>query len=170
MKKEKRDVPLKNYIIALLIVLGVVILTFYIKKTYDLSEERNLSQSILSRIIGEIKYDEIDNVFLEINGDYFIYISYSKNSEISAFEKQLKNLIVNNDLQNNFYYLNVNDEKKDDNLIKDLNNKFKLNNKKIDYIPAILYYENGDFKDLITSKKDQIITINDVSNLIKEMK
>ncbi len=169
MEKEKRDIPLKNYIIALLIVLGTVFLAFYIKKSYEISRVRNSSQSVLSRVIGEIKYDEIDNVFLEINGSYYIYISHLSNDEIVILEEDLKELIATHDLQNNFYYLNVNDKNNNANLIKKLNNKFKLEAKKINYLPTVLYYEDGEFKDLITSSKNKTITIEEIKTLVGEI-
>lgn len=169
MEKEKRDIPLKNYIIALLIVLGTVFLAFYIKKSYEISRVRNSSQSVLSRVIGEIKYDEIDNVFLEINGSYYIYISHLSNDEIVILEEDLKELIATHDLQNNFYYLNVNDKNNNANLIKNLNNKFKLEAKKINYLPTVLYYEDGEFKDLITSSKNKTITIEEIKTLVGEI-
>lgn len=169
MKSEKREVPLKNYFIALLVVLGVVLLTIYFKASYNLKEELSFSQSVLSRTIGEIKYDEIDNVFLEVNGDYFIYISYSRNAEVNRLEKKLKEIIINQELQNNFYYLNVSDMN-EKNLIMELNQKLNLTKEKINKLPTILYYEDGVFKDLITSDNDDLISVDEIKDLINEMK
>ena len=119
-KEKKREVPLKNYIIGLLIIIAVFLVTWYAKKTYEISMQNKLSQSVLSRVVGEIKYDETDNVLLEKSANYFIYISYANDKKTYDLEKQIKSTISKYEIQDNFYYLNVTDEMEKDNFIEKL--------------------------------------------------
>ncbi len=147
MKNEpKRSIPKKNYIKAILLFVGVVALVLYARQIFLLRTENDLNQSSLSRVIGEVKYEEISNVFVETSFSYFVYINNTSSKEIQEFENKIKTYIVNNDLQNNFYYLNVTDRSDDNNLIGDLNKRLKTNNK-IATLPTIVYFEDGEYRN-----------------------
>lgn len=156
--KEKREVPLKNYFIALLIVLVIAIVVLYAKKTYEINTSQRLSQSVLSRVVGEIKYNEISSALGEKSSNYFIYISYVKKEDIYNLETKLKKIIANYELQDNFYYINVTDELEDANLISNLNTKFNLNLSSKDNLPLILYYESGTLKSILKSYDDGLFS------------
>jgi len=149
--KELREVPLKNYFIALLVVLAIVIVVLYAKRTYELNTEKKLSQSVLSRVVGEIKYKEISNALGEKSTNYFVYISYVNDENIYNLEIKLKKLIANYELQDNFYYINVTDELNDTDLISNLNTKFKINLSDKTNIPLVLYYQAGNLKSILKS-------------------
>lgn len=165
MKKEElRKIPLKNYIKALILLIMVIIIVLYARKLYVVAEENNLNNSVLSRLVGEVKYNEFDNVFLEASEDYFMYISYLNDESIHDMENILKDLIIERNLQNNFYYLNVSDIMKEEDYLNKINNKLNLKNKIIS-IPTILYYEDGKFvESLNTSTSDKIFTKKEMNN------
>ena len=147
MKNEtKRSIPKKNYIKAVLLFIGVVGVVLYARQIILLREENNLNRSSLSRVIGEIKDEEITNVFVETSSSYFVYINNTNSKEIQEFEEKIKNYIVNNDLQNNFYYLNVTERNEDESLISDLNKKLKTNTK-INVLPTIIYFKDGEYQN-----------------------
>ncbi len=166
MKKDSlRKVPLKNYAIAFLVLLGIVIVTFYIKKVYELSVENKLSQSVLSRLVGEVKYDEVENVLLEKTSDYFIYISYTSNKDTYNLENELKDIISKYEIEANFYYLNVTNDLEETNFIANLNTKLGSNIGSINSLPVILYYQNNTLKDYISSYND-LFNISDFEALL----
>ena len=162
---KKREIPLKNYFISLIIVIGVVLLTFYIVKVYKISEEMRLSESVLSRIVGEVKYEEIDSVLLEKADSYFIYLSYAGDKEIYETEKELKDLITVYDLQDHFYYINITDEI-DDELVAKINKDFNLKkDNKIKNLPSILYYKEGKL-DKTFNKATDVFTLDDLKKFL----
>lgn len=164
--KEKRKVPLKNYFIAFLILLGILIVTLYAKKTYELTNEKRLSQSVLSRVVGEIKYNEISSALVEKSANYFIYIGYVNNEDIYNLEVKLKKIIANYELQDNFYYINVTDELADPDLITNLNIKFNLNLNNQNNIPFILYYQNGHLKSMLKSSDGKLFNPKNLERIL----
>lgn len=164
-KEKKREVPLKNYIIGVLIIISVILVTWYAKKTYEISMQNKLSQSVLSRVVGEIKYDETDSVLLEKSSNYFIYISYANDKKTYNLEKKIKSLISKYEIQDNFYYLNVTDEMENDNFIEKLNNKLDSNIGSANSLPVIMYYENDSLRSYLSSYNN-LFTIKDFENML----
>ena len=164
-KEKKREVPLKNYIIGALIIIGIIIVTFYAKRTYEISVQNKISQSVLARVVGEVKYNETDSVLLEKSPNYFIYISYANDKKTYNLENKIKNLISKYEIQDNFYYLNVTDEMEKDNFIEKLNNKLGSNIGSANSLPVIIYYENDNLKSYLSSYNG-LFSITDFENML----
>ena len=131
----------------IVIILGCL-LTYKMANIYKANK---LSQSVLTRVIGSIGYDDIDNTMNEMTSDDFIIISFVKSEDSRKIEKNLKKIIIDNDLQNNTYYLDVTDKMLEDDYLDELNEKFKLTgSNKIDGLPTILYYKDGKFIKKVT--------------------
>lgn len=163
-KKSKRNIPLKNYIIVLFIIIGIVFLTLYLFR-----DNEEVVQSDLYRVVYEIQYEELNSsVFDETTDDYFIYISYLDDNNVAKLEQKVKNIIVANDLQNNFYYLNATELKEDELFIMDLNNKLNLTEEKVQDLPSIIFYNNNKVEKVITSKKNRTFNVNELKKIIKE--
>ena len=97
-------------------------------------------------------YLEIDNirelrsVLTETPSYYFLYISYIGDSNVYNLEKELKPLIDEYQLQNNFYFLNVTDFKDSNvNYREDIAEILGIDASIISDIPVILYYSDGEF-------------------------
>lgn len=162
-KISKRNIPFKNYIIVFIIMVGIVFLTLYL-----FGGKENLVQSDLYRIIYEIQYDELDSsVFEETSDNYFIYISYLDDNEVAKLEEKVKNIIVDNNLQTSFYYLNATTLKETDNFVNDLNKKLSLEELQIENLPAIIFYHNNEVEKVISSKANKTFNIKELNNIIK---
>ncbi len=165
MEVKKREVPLKNYVIAVLILIAIVVVFLYAKKTYELNVQNKISQSVLSRLVGEINYEETDSVFLDKNTNYFIYISYPSDKKTYNLEKELKKAIAKYEIEDNFYYLNVTDEMEKDNFIERLNNKLNASIGSTNSLPVILYYQDNKLKAYLSSYND-LFKIKDFENML----
>ncbi len=161
---SKRNIPLKNYIIVLFIIIGVVFLTIYIFR-----DNEEIIKSDLYRTVYEIQYEELNSsVFDETTDNYFIYISYLDDNNVAKLEQKLKDIIVANDLQTNFYYLNASELKEEEFFIEDLNEKLNLTEEKIEQLPSIIFYYNNKVEKVISSKKNRTFNVNDLKKIIKE--
>lgn len=161
-KSKTRNIPRKNYVIVLCIILVVVLLTLYIFQWYKVSKEGKVASSYLMHsktIAYEIKdLDEISSVFSEAPEEYFVYISYVNSEEIYNLEKDLKNVIDEYHLKDNFYYLNVTSYMKEDNYLNKINEAFALKDQKVEHLPTILYFKNGKLvTDGIVKREDNKI-------------
>lgn len=171
-KKNERYISTRNYVIAFIVMALIVVLTLYGFKWYEVYEENKVSQSYLIKegtIKNEIKdLNEIEAIFSEAPDEYFIYISYSNDENIYKMEKDLKELILDYNLQDKFYYINVTDIKTNDNYIEELNEALNLDEQKITKVPTILYYKNGTLTKggILNRDDDNIISAADFQQFL----
>lgn len=174
VKTNERYIPLKNYCIAAVIIIGIILLTWYGFAWYRVVKENKLSKSYLvsEKVISqEIKsLDEVQDVLSEPLSTYFIYISYTGSEEIYNMEKDIKELITKYDLADRFYYLNVTKIKDEDNVIDKINESLHLEGKEIEQIPTILYIKDGVVIDSTTREDNKIMTKGDFQKLLDSNK
>ena len=170
IKKNERFIPLKNYIIAIGLVVVFIALTWYGFAWYKIKEEQKVSESYLAKekvIFKELDLDEVSAVFSEPPAEYFIYVSYTGDKEIYNMEKELKSLIQEYNLNENMYFLNVTSTKKEDNYIKKINEKLNMEKIKVEKVPTIIYFKDGKAVDLINRKDDNIMNEGDFAQLLE---
>ncbi|MBR1413367.1 MAG: hypothetical protein IJ574_01685 [Bacilli bacterium] len=171
MKKVKKNkyIPTKNYILTILLIIGIIFLVLYITKWHevkdnqDLTEHYLISSNTISLYIDE--YNEIDSILTEAPSYFFILLGDTNNKDVYNLEKDIQSTIEKYDLENNFYLFDITNMKKEEtNYLDKINNKFDLTGKKkITKIPTILYFENNKFINSVDNKED-------LNNLIKLFK
>ena len=144
-KKEKlREIPKKNYIYLLLILLGTILLLIYIYKWYDTYNESELNTSIMNEYLTVINYNELDNYIIE-NKDAVIYVSILGNEKINRFERKFKNAILDNNLKNEILYLDLTNEN-----INIVTKKLQID----ENFPHLVVYTNGIITDTYNIKEN----------------
>ena len=170
--KNDRYIPVKNYIIAGLIVVGSILLVLYGFSWYRAYQKHLYSKSYLvknSIITKEIKSKtEFDNVLKESGNEYFVLISYTGSKDTYKLEKDLKKVITDYNIEDYFYYYNVTDLKKDKNYIDEINNSLKEFDVKIKNVPTIIYVNNNAItKSGIINRDDKnMMTAGDFQKLL----
>lgn len=150
MKKEK-EIPLKNYIllsIVLILTIVVVIYFFLWKNTYEKSK---LQTPILDDYLLVINYNELNNYLVE-NKDAIIYISKLNNENIRLFENKFKNIINKNNLNNKILYLDLTEELKENNIVKEINKKY---GKEMTEVPTIVIIKDGKISSFYNIKENK---------------
>ena len=169
-KNNSRYIPLKNYVLAIMIVAIAIFLVLYLFEWYKVKnlEKYGTSYLISSNTINlEIKdYEEIPLVLSETSNDYFIFINYLNVEETYKLEKELKDVIDEYNLKDIFYYINVTKLKEKKDYLSNLNDALNLEDK-IKNVPTILYYHNNELAEVI-SNKDDIISADDLEDIIKK--
>ena len=102
----KKEIPLKNYFILILVILLTILAVFYMRDWYNTSKEFYAQNSVMTKVVREIKNDEISNYILE-NQKFILYVSSGRNTNIKSFENEFKNLIQKMDLGENVLYMNL---------------------------------------------------------------
>ena len=168
--RNERVIPIKNYLISVLIIIGAILLTFYGFEWYKVIKEHKVSTSYLIKekvISQEIKdIDEIDSIFSEVPKSYYVYVSYTGDENIYNMEKDLEKIIKDYNLSDKFYYLNITSIKNDKDVIEKINNKLKLSEKKITSIPTIIYYNEGEPVYIINKEGSGIMQAGDFQKLL----
>ena len=162
MPKEKRVVPIKNYIYLSIIILVTILLVFYFYLWYLTYEESKLNNQIMDRYLQVINYNELDD-YLQENKDAIIYASVLEEQKIRNFEINFKETIIENSLKKEILYLDLteiyNNKKEKEKAIK----KYQINNKNISNVPSILVFEEGNLTKIYDIKENNY----DIDNLKK---
>lgn len=159
-KNKNVSISIKNWIIVLGVILGIVFIVLYINKWQEVKTEEKyltsylVSTNTISLVMNDIK--EISAVLSETPSQYFVYIGYTKDKSVYDFEKKLKPIIDDYDLQNSFYYFDFTELKDCDcNQYEDMAKALGVEKKEIENIPVILYFKDGKlFGHGITSIED----------------
>lgn len=143
-----REVPLKNYLYLLLILIVSTLFLIYIYAWYKTYNESKLYTGIMNNYLTVINYNELDNYIIE-NKDAIIYVSVLGNEDINKFEEKFKNNISENNLKNTILYLNLTDENID-RATKEL--QIDAN------FPYLVVYTNGQITDTYSIKENNYST------------
>ena len=163
--KEENKVtePKLDYKMILIIILALLIVVIGIAKIGGVFENKDYTKSYLLKnkiITNELKKEDISSTLQ--NKETFIFITSLNqeeeyNEEEYNLEKDLKKVIKDNDLKDNFYiYL------KDENT--NLRELFGIEeNTKT---PTILYFKNGNFVDKVERQDEKMIEAGDFAKLL----
>ena len=168
-KIKYKNQIVKKYIIGLCIILAIIFLALYLNKWNTVKEQEKylnsylISTNTISLEMNDI--NEIQSVLSETPNYYFLYISYTGEEDVFNLEKELKPLIDEYQLQNNFYFLNITDFKDTNkNYKEDVAQELGINASIISEVPIILYFKDGslattqgiftaeEFKDLLENQ------------------
>lgn len=170
IKKNETFIPVKNYILAAVIVVVIIGLTWYAFAWYNVVQENKVSTSYLvqEKIISKEITDlnEVNNIFSEAPDSYFVYISYTGDEQVYNMEKSLKSVIKAYNLSDNMYYLNVTSIKDEKDYMDKVNKALGLTDRKVVKVPTILYFEEGKLVEMTDTKSDLLMTRSDFQKLI----
>lgn len=170
VKKNERYIPLKNYVLAAVIVVVIIALTIYGFAWYKVLQENKVSTSYLVKekvISNEIQsLEEVSAVFSEPLDTYFLYISYTGSEEIYNMEKDLEKIINEYELNDKMYYLNVTSIKEEDNYLKKINDALSLEEGTVKSIPTIIYFYEGKVVDIIDRNDNNMMNVGDFQKLL----
>ena len=147
-KENTKQVPFKNYIYLFCILLGSILLLFYIYTWYETYNENKLYTSIMNKYLTVINYNELDNYITE-TPNAILYVSILGDKKINRFEEQFKNNISNSNLRNNILYLDITNEEKEE-AMKKLNIDSNF--------PYLVVYTNGKITDTYSIEKNNYST------------
>lgn len=157
----------RKYVNCVLMMIAIVLVVFIACKMYNRYQDNKLGESVFTRFVGTIHYDDIDNAINEMTEDGFILISYVRSEDVKRFETELKKAISDHELQNNFYYLDATDLMLEDGYIDSLNEKFGLEGyNEIELLPAILYFADGTHKKTISSTEARMLSVDDFNKML----
>lgn len=162
-----REIPKKNYVILLVIIILTILLTIYLGNWYKATQYMNIDENILAERLPEVKLAEIDT-FLQENPNIIIYIASSTNQENKVFEKKLYDYIVKNNLTNSFVYLNKNDVLEQQ--IVDLQKKYgseDIKNINMTFIPNFYVVQDGKITNFYN--RTGKISYQDAIKFLKEV-
>lgn len=166
VRKEKKEVPVKNYIFLSIIVLVTILLAFYFYLWYLTYEESKLNNQIMDRYMQVINYNELSN-YIDENKNAYIYVSVLENQDVRDFEKKFKTTIIDNSLKNEILYLDLTEIYNNKTLINKAKKDYKIEDKTIADIPCILVFKDGKLTEIYDIKQNNY-DINLIENFLQQ--
>ena len=168
-KEEKTTINPRNYLYALLILVGGILLALYISKWYAVKKEEKLMTSYLitsNTIQNSNDLNSFSQLIQEMPSSYFVYISYTGNEEVYNLEKNLKMVIDKYNLNDIFYYVDVTNLTGKENYLEEIKSSLKL--PRLKNVPAIIYVDEGKVleSNILDGIKDTNFKINDLEDLL----
>ena len=163
----KKEIPYKNYIILVLVFLMTILVTFYVRDWYNTTKVYYSQNSVMTKVVKEIKSEEISNYILE-NQRFILYVSSGQNSQIKDFEDEFKNLIQNLDINDDVLYMNldgVNTGSFYDLLKNNYSSNAKLKNQIVSSDSSLYLFTDGKIVNVLNNVSDY--SIKRLENIIK---
>ena len=166
MKKVKEEDLFKNYIKLSVIFISIALAVFIVTNIYHgyLNEYEN--RSYIHGIFNEVDAKESENFLLE-NEDVLLYISSAKIDEAKIFEKEFKDVAVENNLEEHIVFVNLTDFKNKHAFIESFNDKYAYDIK-LETLPAFVLLEDGKIVDIHQSKTNNVLKSEDVLRFIEK--
>lgn len=154
----------KNRYLRLFIIIAVtVLLTVLLCNLYKSYQNNKLNKGYISKYVSTIKYEELDSSLAELGDKYYIYFGYTGNEDVYKLEKDIKRVVFNNHLEDNFLYVNVDNDQDVNNKILNVNEMLKIN--MIKKLPAIVYLNKNEVVSVIDSS-NHFLNVSDFNNLL----
>lgn len=163
----KREIPVKNYVILILVFLVTIVAVFYVRDWYNTTKNYYAQNSVMTKVVREIKSEEISNYILE-NQRFILYVSSGHDSGIKNFEDDFKNLIQSLDLTDDVLYMNldgVNSESFYDLLKNNYVRNSKIKNQIVDSNSSLYLFTDGKVSGVLNNVSDY--SIKRLENIIK---
>lgn len=167
MNTHKNQVPLRNYIILILIAIVTILLVFFFTKSYQEQAQYDTQNNNIMTFLSEIKVEEFDN-YIQENHDVMVYLSSSIDNFDAEYEKDLKKYITKKNLIKDFVYLDTSNLGADfyERLKTDyLSKKLQKQNIHLDQDPTLLIIKNQKISYVFHSNK---LNIRDTEKFIQE--
>ena len=139
----EKKIPLKNYIILVIIFIVFVLLVFYMRDWYNTTRAYYNENSPVLEVSTEMNQEELSN-YAQENPDFILYVSSGYTDSIKSFERDFSNYIVQNNL--NVVYIDAS------NIDINTFNDYLKNN----------FLDNSKLESKITSNQE--VTVYDFSN------
>lgn len=163
----KREIPVKNYVILILVFLVTIVAVFYVRDWYNTTKNYYAQNSVMTKVVREIKSEEISNYILE-NQRFILYVSSGHDSGIKNFEDDFKNLIQGLDITDDVLYMNldgVNSESFYDLLKNNYVRNSKIKNQIVDSNSSLYLFTDGKVSGVLNNVSDY--SIKRLENIIK---
>lgn len=155
-KNEVKQVPIKNYLVVLIVSILVIVVTLYTRAFYLNYQESKMNTSyFIDKKVNQITTSDLDYSLSEYR-DVILYVSYPGSNSIYKMEKKIYKELEKNNLLDIVVYWNVSDLLDGEKYINILKNKFKNISSNIKEAPLIIIIKDGVGVEVLNSELEKI--------------
>lgn len=166
--EEPKKVSAKNYIVAGIVVLVILVLSYVGYLVYQRVQEKLYDEGYFyheKTDIKEIFYDDLSNEISKMTNPAFILVNGIGEKENYDLEKELDKIVNDYHLKSNFYYINFSKQNREKSAIaSELNQMFETT--KIKTVPTIIYLKDGKVLDIVNRDDNQVLEAADFVKLL----
>lgn len=169
-KEENKKVGLKNYLLALLVLVGGIVLVAYIFEWYQVKQEEKYIESYLLKTntvgFNIQNIESYKQVIQEAPNDYFVVIGYAGDEQEFKMENKLKDIIDSYQINDIVYYVNITDIVDEENYIDKVNQNIGISLKNA---PAVIYVKDRKIENfnIVEANENNILNLNDVEKILE---
>ena len=179
VEKESENIN-KNLVIRALLLMSYTLIIVFLVIGFVDSLTKNTAEGPKKAISSYVKNGNVleksNLIDLEdasfklsaINGDYFIYISYT-DKNVNVFERDLIKLFNNKKIKGKLYYINVDEIKNEENVISLINKYLSFKDALVNKVPTIVYVNRDNIirtENIISGSGNNLLSISEVENLL----
>jgi len=165
-KGELRKIPVKNYIILIIILLITFGIIMYLCNWYKVYDEYKRQTPVIRGTLSELtSLEELEHYIME-NQTTVVYMCTSSDNDCRMFEKDFKKLIEKDNLQDSIVYLNLSNIDKNE-FIDKFNLRYQYKVELIDNYPALVIFEDSKIINLIQGTKNEKLTLERTKQFIE---
>lgn len=163
-----KQIKIKNYFL----LLGIIIITFlvflYVFSFLKQYKDAKIGTPVITEVLTEVKYDNLDS-FLRERDFVVIYMCTTSENICRNFETKFKNLILEEYLSDYIVYLNLGNEKIEDDLLNKVYVNYKHSDliKKLNNYPSLLIFSNGKIINLLSPNNLGKLSISSVREFLE---
>lgn len=167
-KKNKKEIPAKNYIILGTIIIITILAVLYICSWCKQYTDTKINEPVITSALREVKYDNLNTVLTE-RDVLIMYMCTTSENTCRNFEKKFSDYVKNNNLTEEIIYLNLGHSSDEDGLMKQIYDKYKSKDlvKKIYKYPTLLIFNEGKIVDVLSQNSKNKITIDQVDKFLE---
>lgn len=161
---DEKSIPIKNYFILALIILGTFLIVYYLYRWYVVYSDYQDDIPVIRDTLLEVSEEEMYH-YIQESPTTVIYLCTSDDTSCRNFEKKFKKLVERDSLKEYITYVNlthVNKQKFIDNFNENYHYKRKLEN-----YPAFIVFDSGNVVDMLQETKNDKVSISNVKSLLK---
>lgn len=164
-KENKKKIPTKNYIILGTIFIATFLLVYYVYRWYQVYADYQNEIPVIRDSLTEITKEEMEH-YIEENGTTTLYLCSAENPNCRNFEKSFKKLVEKKSLKEYILYVKLTEEDLDQ-FVQNFNEKYPYKIKLSKNIPAFVSFEDGEVTDILESKENKKLSIDQVTKYLK---
>ena len=167
-KKNEKSIPIKNYVLLLVLFLLTFLLVYYLYRWYVVYSDYQSQIPVIREYLSEVTEQEMEH-YIQENPTAVVYVCTAADIECRNFEKNFKKLVEKDSLKDYVTYVNLTDENKDT-FVERFNQKYPHKKIKLTNYPAIIVFEDGIISDILQADEDDKMSVTEVKQFLKSNK
>ena len=164
MKKNKKEIPVKNYIILIILFACTIFILYFITEKYEAYKEYEKRTPVIADTLHEISTDEFSHYVTE-NPSVVLYMCVANEDVCRDYETSLKKLVRQKGLEDSITYVNLTNANIDE-FVSNFNNTYPYKKSLTTSYPAFVIFKDNEIVDILQGTSTKPLTISKTEDFL----